>query len=153
MAVGEGQSHAGIAALDGFTELGHRRLPGPGSSCSGSTTLRAASRDGLFEGRGPIAIVVLIVLVGGLALNLTPCVLPMIPFNLAIIGAGAQADPQGEDSSSARPTARDGPRLRRARSRVILTAGTFGTIYASPWFNAGIAFLFVVLGLAISTSS
>ncbi len=45
---------------------------------------------GLFEGRGPLAIL-LIVLVGGLALNLTPCVLPMIPINLAIIGAGTQA--------------------------------------------------------------
>src|SRR3954454_6816217 len=45
---------------------------------------------GLFEGRGPLMIL-LIVLVGGLALNLTPCVLPMIPINLAIIGAGAQA--------------------------------------------------------------
>ena len=44
----------------------------------------------MFEGRGPLAIL-LIVLVGGLALNLTPCVLPMIPINLAIIGAGAQA--------------------------------------------------------------
>jgi len=33
----------------------------------------------------------LIVFLGGLALNLTPCVLPMIPINLAIIGAGAQA--------------------------------------------------------------
>ena len=32
-----------------------------------------------------------IVFLGGLALNLTPCVLPMIPINLAIIGAGAQA--------------------------------------------------------------
>ena len=42
---------------------------------------------GLFEGRGPIAIL-LLVLIGGLALNLTPCVLPMIPINLAIIGAG-----------------------------------------------------------------
>ena len=29
---------------------------------------------------------------------------------------------------------------------VILTAGTFGTINASPWFNLGIAVLFVVLG-------
>ena len=34
-------------------------------------------------------------------------------------------------------------------SIVILTAGTFGTINASPWFNAGIAILFVVLGLAM----
>jgi thiol:disulfide interchange protein len=32
---------------------------------------------------------------------------------------------------------------------VILTAGTFGTINASPWFNAAIAILFVVLGLAM----
>ena len=32
---------------------------------------------------------------------------------------------------------------------VILTAGTFGTINASPWFNLGIAALFVVLGLAM----
>ena len=45
---------------------------------------------GLFEGRGPLAIL-LLVLLGGLALNLTPCVLPMIPINLAIIGAGAKA--------------------------------------------------------------
>ena len=45
---------------------------------------------GLFEGRGPLAILALVFL-GGLALNLTPCVLPMIPINLAIIGAGTQA--------------------------------------------------------------
>ena len=32
---------------------------------------------------------------------------------------------------------------------VILTAGTFGTINASPWFNASIAILFIVLGLAM----
>jgi len=35
--------------------------------------------------------ILLLVLIGGLALNLTPCVLPMIPINLAIIGAGSQA--------------------------------------------------------------
>ena len=49
---------------------------------------------GMFEGRGPLAIL-LLVLIGGLALNLTPCVLPMIPINLAIIGAGAQAQSRG----------------------------------------------------------
>ena len=32
---------------------------------------------------------------------------------------------------------------------VILTAGTFGTINASPWFNLGIAVLFVALALAM----
>jgi cytochrome c biogenesis protein CcdA len=104
---------------------------------------------GLFEGRGPLAILI-IVLIGGLALNLTPCVLPMIPINLAIIGAGAQA------SSRARGfllgTAYGGAMALVYGVLglvVILTAGTFGTINSSPWFNLGIAVLFVVLGLAM----
>ena len=63
----------------------------------------------MFEGRGPLAIL-LLVLVGGLALNLTPCVLPMIPINLAIIGAGAQA-------RVARPRLPARLVLRRARWR------------------------------------
>ena len=32
-----------------------------------------------------------LIVLGGLGLNLTPCILPLIPINLAIIGAGAQA--------------------------------------------------------------
>ena len=104
---------------------------------------------GLFDGRGPLAIL-LIILIGGLALNLTPCVLPMVPINLAIIGAGAQAG-----------TRRRGFLLGSTYGAamafvygvlgliVILTASSFGTINASPWFNVGIAVLFVVLGLAM----
>ena len=105
--------------------------------------------QGWFEGRGPLAILALI-LVGGLALNLTPCVLPMIPINLAIIGAGAKA------GSRMRGFALGGA-YGAAMAVVygvlglvvILTAGTFGTINSSPWFNLGIAALFVVLGLAM----
>jgi thiol:disulfide interchange protein len=104
---------------------------------------------GMFEGRGPLAIV-LLVLIGGLALNLTPCVLPMIPINLAIIGAGAQAQSRGRGFLL-------GIAYGGAMAIVygvlglivILTAGTFGTINSSPWFNLGIAALFVVLGLAM----
>jgi thiol:disulfide interchange protein len=104
---------------------------------------------GLFEGRGWLAILAL-VFVGGLMLNLTPCVLPMIPINLAIIGAGSQG-----------ANKRRGFWLGAAYGAamalvygvlglvVILTAGTFGTINASPWFNLGIAILFVFLGLAM----
>ena len=106
-------------------------------------------QQGWFEGRGPLAILALI-LVGGLALNLTPCVLPMIPLNLAIIGAGTRA------GSRMRGFALGGTYgLAMALVygilglAVILTAGTFGTINSSPWFNLGIAALFVVLGLAM----
>ena len=104
---------------------------------------------GLFEGRGPLAIL-LLVLIGGLALNLTPCVLPMIPINLAIIGAGAQAQSRsrgfllGSAYGAAMAVVYGVLGLI-----VILTAGTFGTINASPWFNLAIAALFVVLGLAM----
>ena len=104
---------------------------------------------GLFEGRGPLAILALVFL-GGLALNLTPCVLPMIPVNLAIIGAGAQ---RSKRSRGFLLGAVYGGAMALVYGVlgviVILTAGTFGTINASPWFNLGIAALFVVLGLAM----
>lgn len=103
----------------------------------------------LFEGRGPLAIL-LIVFVGGLALNLTPCVLPMIPINLAIIGAGAQA---GSRARGLLLGAAYGGAMALVYGVlgliVILTAGTFGTINSSPWFNLAIAALFVVLALAM----
>ena len=104
---------------------------------------------GLFEGRGALAIL-LVVFLGGLALNLTPCVLPMIPINLAIIGAGSTAGSRGRGFLL-------GGAYGAAMALVygvlgvvvILTAGTFGTINSSPWFNLAIALLFVALGLAM----
>ena len=107
------------------------------------------TEQGMFEGRGPLAII-LIVLLGGLALNLTPCVLPMIPINLAIIGAGAQAASRkrgfllGLTYGGAMAFVYGALGLI-----VVLTASTFGTINASPWFNVAIAVLFVALALAM----
>lgn len=107
------------------------------------------ARKGLFDDRGPLAILA-IVFLGGLALNLTPCVLPMIPINLAIIGAGAQS---GRRQRGFVLGAAYGGAMALVYGVlglvVILTAGTFGTINSSPWFNAGIAVLFVFLALAM----
>lgn len=106
-------------------------------------------RTGILEGRGPLAILG-IVFIGGLALNLTPCVLPMIPINLAIIGAGARSRSKrrgfvlGTTYGAAMAVA-----YGLLGLVVILTAGTFGTINASGWFNLGISALFIVLGLAM----
>jgi thiol:disulfide interchange protein len=140
-----------VAMLDEFA------VAGATGGYQGTSDFLAFIRDaeagvkarGMFEGRGPLAIL-LLVLVGGLALNLTPCVLPMIPINLAIIGAGAQAQSRGRGFLL-------GTAYGAAMAIVygtlglvvILTAGTFGTINASPWFNLGIAVLFFVLGLAM----
>jgi len=107
------------------------------------------AQKGMFEGRGPLAIL-LIVFLGGLALNLTPCVLPMIPVNLAIIGAGSQG---GSRSRGLVLGSVYGAAMAVVYGVlgliVILSAQTFGTINASPWFNIGIAVLFVALALAM----
>jgi thiol:disulfide interchange protein len=93
---------------------------------------------------------VLLVLIGGVALNLTPCVLPMIPVNLAIIGGGSEPG-----------TNRRGFLLGLVYGAAIavvygvlglvavLTGASFGTLNASPWFNLVIAVVFVLLGVAM----
>jgi thiol:disulfide interchange protein len=145
------QSGDAVAKLDEFTVLG--TSGGYLGSEEFLTFIHNAENGvkprGMFEGRGPLMILVL-VLLGGLALNLTPCVLPMIPINLAIIGAGAQAQSRGRGFLLGSAYGGAMAIVYGALGLiVILTAGTFGTINASPWFNAGIAILFVVLGLAM----
>ncbi|MEI6891329.1 MAG: cytochrome c biogenesis protein CcdA [Pontiella sp.] len=90
------------------------------------------------------------ILLGGLLLNLTPCVLPMIPINVAIIGAGAQAGSKGRGFALG-TTYGLGIALVYGLLGVIvvLTGSQFGTIQANPWFNLGIAVIFVVLALAM----
>ena len=140
-----------LAELAGFTVLGST-----GGYLGTADFLEFVQRaeegrpeTGWFEGQGPLAILAL-VLLGGLALNLTPCVLPLIPINLAIIGAGTRAGSRGRGFALGSAYG-----LAMALTYgllglgVILTAGTFGTINASPWFNLAIAALFVVLGLAM----
>lgn len=142
---------ASLAALDDFTVLA--TTGGYLGSSDFLTFVRNAENGvkerGLLEGRGPLAIL-LIVFLGGLALNLTPCVLPMIPINLAIIGAGTQAGSRGRGFLLGGVY---GVAMALVYGilgvAVILTAGTFGTINSSPWFNLFIAVLFVVLALAM----
>ena len=140
-----------LARLDGFTVAGTRG--GYLNSGEFLAFIKDAEsgvvQKGAFEGQGPFAILALVFL-GGLALNLTPCVLPMIPINLAIIGAGAQA---GRRQRGLLLGAAYGAAMALVYGAlglvVILTAGTFGTINASPWFNVAVAALFVALGLAM----
>ncbi len=104
---------------------------------------------GFFDDRGPLAILVL-TLLGGLALNLTPCVLPMIPINLAIIGAGSNRGSRARGFALGSAYGLTMALVYGVLGLiVILTAGTFGTINASPWFNLGMTLLFVVLALAM----
>ncbi len=106
-------------------------------------------RRNRLEGKAPWLIVAL-VLLGGIALNLTPCVLPLIPINLAIMGAGTAA---GSRVRGFTLGATYGLAMALAYGvlglLVILTSSAFGTINSTIWFNVSIALLFVVLGLAM----
>ncbi len=103
----------------------------------------------LFAGKN-IWVVLALILLGGFALNLTPCVLPMIPINIAIIGAGAKAESRvrGFALGSAY-----GIGMTLAYGALglfaVLTGAKFGALNLSPVFNAVTAGVFILLALAM----
>lgn len=114
-------------------------------------TGEASSPDAVskFDQLGPL-VSLLLILAGGVGLNLTPCVLPLIPINLAIIGAGAQA------SSRRRGFALGGTYGAGMAlvygvlgAVVVLTGSKFGALNSSAWFNLGIALVFLAMALGM----
>lgn len=103
-----------------------------------------------FAGRS-VFMILLLALLGGLALNLTPCVLPLIPVNLAVIGAGAA-------SGNSRAV-----RILRGLLYgagiactygilgivAVVTGSTFGELSSGWLFNLLAALVFLLLGLAM----
>lgn len=95
-----------------------------------------------------LALTVLLILLGGFLLNLTPCVLPMIPVNLLILGAGAGTRTRGFALGSA-----------YGAGMVLVYGGLgwgvvrsgrfFGVLQASPWFSLAVALVFAALTLAM----
>jgi thiol:disulfide interchange protein len=103
-----------------------------------------------FAGHSVFAIFLLAVL-GGLALNLTPCVLPLMPINLAIIGAGVKARSK-LDGAKRGGAYGLGIALTYGALGLLAAFGgvAFGTIQSSPYFNSAIAIAFAVLALAMA---
>ncbi len=126
----------------------------------GAVSTGAQAEEEAFS-RSPLAflakrgwlLTLLLIFAAGMALNLTPCVLPMIPVQLAILGIG-----HGNDTPRSK---RDG--LVRGLvygasmavsygvlgALVVRSGGFFGTLQSSPWFNLAIAALFILLSLAL----
>jgi thiol:disulfide interchange protein len=103
----------------------------------------------MFAGKGLFLVLGLVVL-GGLALNLTPCVLPMIPITVAVIGAGARAGSRKQGFLVGSVYGLGMTVAYGVLGTVVVMTGTkWGVINASPAFNLLIAALFVVLALAM----
>ncbi len=97
-----------------------------------------------------IWLIIVLILIGGIALNLTPCVLPMMPITIAVLGAGTQSESKAKGFLIGGVY---GLGMALAYGLlgviVVLTGSQFGTINSSPWFNIAIAALFIVLALAM----
>jgi thiol:disulfide interchange protein len=101
-------------------------------------------------GASGILLMICLIVLGGVALNLTPCILPMIPINIAIIGAGAQAGSKKRGFAlGATYAAGMAIAYGLLGLLVVLTGSKFGTLNSSPWFNLGIALVFGVLALGM----
>lgn len=116
----------------------------------GETDVSFASNPLQYVKEHGIWVMLLLIFVGGFALNLTPCVLPMIPINLAIIGAGAAG---GSRMQGAMRGGAYGLGIALAYGSLgliaALTGAAFGTIQSTWWFNLSIAIIFIALALAL----
>jgi len=108
--------------------------------------------QGMFEGKS-ILLILLMVLGSGVLLNLTPCVLPMIPVNLAILAGvqGAQRPRRFLKGFTDGCVYGAGMALAYGTLGVVTlaTGAAFGTWHSSAWFNGLIAVFFVALALAM----
>jgi len=113
-----------------------------------ASTANSSSAEG-FAGKN-IWLILLLIVLGGIALNLTPCVLPMMPITIAVLGAGTQAESKRKGFMIG---GLYGIGMMLAYGTlgilVVLTGSRFGTINSSPWFNLIIAVIFIFLALAM----
>ncbi len=124
------------------------RAPAAGSV--GSTSAAGASQDfgRLLERRG-YPLVLLLLFAGGLALNLTPCVYPVIPLTVSFFGGQAK----GESGRVFGLASLYVLGMATTYSALGVAAGLsgklFGAALQSPWVLAGVAAVLVALALSM----
>ncbi len=136
------RSTAGYVKAPEFCQWIDRALTGEPEPAE-NLLQRVFDRHGLF-------LAALLIIPLGLLLNLTPCVLPMIPINLGIIGAGA-AGKGGKRGFALGATYGAAMAITYGAAGAIFVSigGRFGAINSSPWFNLALAAVFIVLALAM----
>lgn len=159
------RSHAIVANASGYLRVPDflaflDRAEGRGETRpSGQKSWGAAFKDGfLLFGSNPVEFLrihgvwwtVLVILIGGLLLNLTPCVLPMIPINLAILGVGSQNSTRSRGLLLGTSYGLGIALVYGVLGLVVvLTGSQFGALNSMPWFNVAIGVIFVALALAM----
>ncbi len=136
-------SSFGYSATAEFARWLDAAVGGDSAPSDENLLARVAHRHGLW-------LAVLLVIPLGLLLNLTPCVLPMIPITLAVLGAKSAGATRSRGVALG---ATYGVAMAAAYGLVgavfVKVGGRFGGINANPWFNWGVGIVFVCLGLSM----
>ncbi len=116
----------------------------PAASWSSTELSQASLAKQLGEGALPLWLTLLAVFLGGLATNITPCVFPMIPITIRLLGRHG-----GSRLGSSLYAGGIVATYTAIGSIAGLTGGVFGTLLANPWVNGAFALLFVFLGFSM----
>ena len=140
-----------MSAVDFLAALDAADPDGAGTAAR-RTFLRAFSSDprGYLRAHG-LGWTLLLVVLAGVLLNLTPCVLPMIPVNLALIGAGVEGSSRRGGAALGGAYGAGIALAHGIPGAAIVAAGGgfLGALQSSPWFSLSAAVLFLVLSLAL----
>ena len=97
-----------------------------------------------------ILLILFILLGGGFLLNFTPCILPMIPINLAIIGAGGEKTPLAGFLRGVYYALGMTCAYGALGIAAILSGARFGELNSNMYFNFAVAVIFFALALAMA---
>jgi thiol:disulfide interchange protein DsbD len=117
---------------------------------SGAAPAAGASRDfgALLEKRG-ILVVLSLLFLGGLALNLTPCVYPVIPLTVSFFGGQAHGQRRRSFALAALYVLGMATMYSGLGVAAALSGKLFGAALQSPWVLGGVAAVLVALALSM----
>ncbi|MGI5869133.1 MAG: cytochrome c biogenesis protein CcdA [Kiritimatiellia bacterium] len=147
-AMASGGGYMGADAFLAFLDQAEGRTPAGDASRTGLAGF-LGDPVAFFHAHG-LSLTLLLVLLGGVLLNFTPCVLPMIPVNLAILGAGAGAGSRVRGFGLGAAYGAGMVLVYGGLGWAVLRSGLFfGALQASPWFNLAVGLIFAALALAL----
>ncbi len=125
-------------------------LPRSGAPARRSSTAAGASRDfGDMLERHGIVLVLLSIFVGGLALNLTPCVYPVIPLTLGYFGGQAEGSKSRQFGLAGLYVLGMATMYSVLGVAAALSGRLFGSLLQNAWVLAAIAAALVAMALSM----
>ena len=124
----------------------------PSSAAAASRDTRAAGASEDFEdqlNRHGLPVVLLLLFAGGLALNLTPCVYPVIPLTLSYFASQAPGDGRRAFRLAAVYVLGMSTMYSALGVAAALSGRLFGSALQSPWVLGGVAAVLVALALSM----